>query len=288
MFEGMSRTYSKELLEEYEAKNFEYNGKKLTEYEALQEQRKLERQIRRWKREQNALQAAGLDTSEATAKVREWNGKHKDFLEQTGLKADGARTVVGKVERKLAKNVEFPDDFMSRNKNISDGIKKEIVDTITEIEKEYNFEIHEIVYKDISNRGKVPFQYYPFSDKGIYKAKLIINTGYDWNPTLEEFNERIYNKNYKKGVLASKTTADLIWHECVHFITFQECVTWEDFVKLERLVRREFISGVSGYADATEDGAESIAEALVRKRNEEPLSDKAKNLLEQYIVRWKK
>ena len=92
----MSRTYSKELLEEYEAKNFEYNGRKLTEYEALQEQRKLERQIRRWKREQNALQAAGLDTSEATAKVREWNGKHKDFLEQTGLKADGTRLVAGK------------------------------------------------------------------------------------------------------------------------------------------------------------------------------------------------
>ncbi|MBQ2880081.1 MAG: hypothetical protein IJE27_05245 [Anaerotignum sp.] len=92
----MSQTYSKELLEEYEAKNFEYNGRKLTEYEALQEQRKLERQIRRWKREQNALQAAGLDTSEATAKVREWNGKHKDFLEQTGLKADGTRLVAGK------------------------------------------------------------------------------------------------------------------------------------------------------------------------------------------------
>jgi len=96
MFEGMSRTYSKELLEEYEAKNFEYNGKKMTEYEALQEQRKLERQIRRWKREQNALQAAGLDIGEAAAKVREWNGRHKDFLEQTGLKADGARTVVGR------------------------------------------------------------------------------------------------------------------------------------------------------------------------------------------------
>ena len=36
----MGRTYCKELLEEYEAKNIEYNGKKLTEYEALQEQRK--------------------------------------------------------------------------------------------------------------------------------------------------------------------------------------------------------------------------------------------------------
>lgn len=95
-FEGMSRTWSKEQLAEYQAKDYEYNGVKLTEYEALQEQRKIERGIRRWKREKNAMEAAGLDSSEASAKVREWNRKHKDFLEQTGLKADGTRVVVGK------------------------------------------------------------------------------------------------------------------------------------------------------------------------------------------------
>lgn len=95
-FEGMSRTWSKEQLAEYQAKDYEYNGVKLTEYEALQEQRKIDRGIRRWKREKNAMEAAGLDSSEASAKVREWNRKHKDFLEQTGLKADGTRVVVGK------------------------------------------------------------------------------------------------------------------------------------------------------------------------------------------------
>lgn len=95
-FEGMSRTWSKEQLAEYQAKDYEYNGVKLTEYEALQEQRKIELGIRRWKREKNAMEAAGLDSSEASAKVREWNRKHKDFLEQTGLKADGTRVVVGK------------------------------------------------------------------------------------------------------------------------------------------------------------------------------------------------
>lgn len=96
-FEGMSRTWSKEQLADYQAKDYEYNGMKMTEYEALQEQRKIERGIRRWKREKNAMEAAGLDSGEATAKVREWNRKHKDFLEQTGLKLDGTRTVVGKV-----------------------------------------------------------------------------------------------------------------------------------------------------------------------------------------------
>lgn len=95
-FEGMSRTYDKALLKEYQAKDYEYNGVKMTEYEALQEQRKIERNIRRWKREQNALQAAGLDSSEASAKITEWNRRQKDFLEQTGLKADGMRAAVGK------------------------------------------------------------------------------------------------------------------------------------------------------------------------------------------------
>ena len=95
-FEGMSRTYDKALLKEYQAKDYEYNGVRMTEYEALQEQRKIERSIRRWKREQNALQAAGLDSGEASARITEWNRRQKDFLEQTGLKADGTRVAVGK------------------------------------------------------------------------------------------------------------------------------------------------------------------------------------------------
>lgn len=95
-FEGMSRTYDKALLKEYQAKDYEYNGVRMTEYEALQEQRRIERGIRRWKRERNAMQAAGLDSSEASAKIAEWNRRQKDFLEQTGLKADGMRAAVGK------------------------------------------------------------------------------------------------------------------------------------------------------------------------------------------------
>ncbi len=94
-FEGMSRTYDKALLKEYRAKDYEYNGVRMTEYEALQEQRKIERGIRRWKREKNAMQAAGLDSSEASAKIKSWQEREKDFLRQTGLKKDGLRSQVG-------------------------------------------------------------------------------------------------------------------------------------------------------------------------------------------------
>lgn len=116
-FEGMSRTYDKALLKEYQAKDYEYNGVRMTEYEALQEQRKIERNIRRWKREQNALQAAGLDSSEASAKIAEWNRRQKDFLEQTGLKADGTRVAVGKTVEKQGKNSIIKSGAVSGARN---------------------------------------------------------------------------------------------------------------------------------------------------------------------------
>lgn len=90
-FEGMPRTYSKELLDIYEAKNYEYNGQKMTEYEALQQQRSIERSLRRWKRENVAMKAAGLDTTESAAKIAKWQGVQKDFISQTGLKRQAAR-----------------------------------------------------------------------------------------------------------------------------------------------------------------------------------------------------
>lgn len=119
-FEGMSRTWSEEQLADYQAKDYEYNGKKMTEYEALQEQRKIERGIRRWKREENAMKAAGLDSGEASAKVREWNRKQKDFLEQTGLKADGTRTVVGKGGTITGSKYELPEKEKHGTVNLRD------------------------------------------------------------------------------------------------------------------------------------------------------------------------
>lgn len=90
-FEGMPRTYSKELLDSYTAKDYEYNGQKMTEYEALQQQRSIERSLRRWKRENVAMKAAGLDTTESAAKIAKWQGVQKDFLDQTGLKRQADR-----------------------------------------------------------------------------------------------------------------------------------------------------------------------------------------------------
>ena len=73
-----------------------YNGKEMSLYDATQEQRRIERQIRKWKREASAMEAAGLDNSAAVGKVREWQAAQRDFIDQTGLRRDYFRERSGK------------------------------------------------------------------------------------------------------------------------------------------------------------------------------------------------
>lgn len=85
--EGVSEEeYSNKVLKKMEAKKYTYNGQKINEYEATQKQRYIERQIRRWKREEEAMKAMDMPTEESKAKVKEWQGIQRDFIKQTGLK----------------------------------------------------------------------------------------------------------------------------------------------------------------------------------------------------------
>lgn len=91
-FEGTASAYSKQDLEDYTKPDaYTYNGKQLSEYEAAQLQRYHERQIRKWKREYTMTEAAGLDTTESAVKLRSWQERQKDFLQQTGLRLQSAR-----------------------------------------------------------------------------------------------------------------------------------------------------------------------------------------------------
>lgn len=96
-FEGLSEAaYSKHDLSRMNYATVRYNGKDIPLYEAQQHQRYQERQIRRWKREQAGLDAAGLDSSAARQKVREWQAQQRDFIRQTGLPRDYFRERAGK------------------------------------------------------------------------------------------------------------------------------------------------------------------------------------------------
>lgn len=104
--EGAPRAYSPALLEQYSTETVTYNGKELTRYEAGQQQRYIERQIRRWKREYAAMDGAGLDTGEAAAKLSAWRTREKDFCQQTGLKRQGERAQVAARGKRIAKRAD--------------------------------------------------------------------------------------------------------------------------------------------------------------------------------------
>lgn len=102
---GSSRTWTDKEIKALEAKKITYNGKKLTEYEASQEQRKIEREIRKQKKVVAALEAVGEDASAERKKLRDAQKSYTDFTEQTGMKKQSARTQIAskKAEREVNK-----------------------------------------------------------------------------------------------------------------------------------------------------------------------------------------
>lgn len=95
-FEGISiRAYTEKDLADMEAEKYSYNGHKMNEADAVEKQRYIERNIRRWKREHAGMKAANQSTDEAAAKIAQWNRIQDNFLDQTGLKKQVGRTQIG-------------------------------------------------------------------------------------------------------------------------------------------------------------------------------------------------
>ena len=106
-YEGSTKTYTDEQLKEWEQEKIEYNGKKMSKYDATQEQRKIERVIRADKKELVAQQKLltsnnkDIDVEEVKQEIRNIKIREKqhrdmldDFVEQTGLKKDNSRLVI--------------------------------------------------------------------------------------------------------------------------------------------------------------------------------------------------
>ena len=91
---GDPPAWTRDQLEELNARNIEYNGKKYTRYEINQMQRARERNVRRWKKRYLAETAAGADTTDAA--VRQ---SLAEFANATGGRVDSARTSVPKFGR---------------------------------------------------------------------------------------------------------------------------------------------------------------------------------------------
>ena len=94
-FPGASRRlYDEAALERLSAKSVEYGGEMYTEYEISQMQRALERKVRAAKRRFLAEQAAGVDTTRSSLRLRDARRALNDFVDATGGKLSNARTDV--------------------------------------------------------------------------------------------------------------------------------------------------------------------------------------------------
>ena len=62
----------------------------------------------------------------------------------------------------------------------------------------------------------------------------------------------------------------------------------ENNIELNEKIRRQFIAGISEYADRSKDGRECLAEACVRYRNGEWIPDEARKLIRKYILHWRR
>ena len=85
-FEGISQiAYNQATLDSFANKTVAWRGNTISVYDATQEQRSIERRIRHWKRQANAMEAAGMDASRELAKVKTWQARMRVFLKETGM-----------------------------------------------------------------------------------------------------------------------------------------------------------------------------------------------------------
>ena len=107
-FPGMEKHYDGKDLKEMNKKDVEYNGKKMTKYEARQKQRAIERKIRQWKRTADIQRAGGVDDTSARVKLGEWQKIAQDFTDKTGLKRDYEREYIGTKSGKQPRGIASP------------------------------------------------------------------------------------------------------------------------------------------------------------------------------------
>lgn len=180
--EGSTRTYSEKQLKEWRNEKVEYNGKKISKYEATQIQRRIERQIRNDKKELAGLKGI-LTSSNKDSKLientrmqlinkqsslKEHNFLLNDFVDQTNSKKDYSRLVVGNTKSNL--DIAEPLNSLIKKKS-NQKTSKKISKIVDKYDKNKKIKI------DYSN--KKPFQY------SVNQKRILINPNH---PDFDDYN----------------------------------------------------------------------------------------------------
>jgi hypothetical protein len=85
-FPGISQNaYDQATLDEYADRTVTYNKQEMDFYSATQEQRGIERKIRKWKRQANAMDAAKVNNSPEVEAVKYYQAQMRKFIKETGI-----------------------------------------------------------------------------------------------------------------------------------------------------------------------------------------------------------
>lgn len=290
------RKYTDEWLAEQNRKENEkktYRGREYDTYGALQYQRRLERTIRKQKQDVHLLEQSGADQEDITAakcRLRLTNKRYVEFSKEMGLRQQRERLKIpgNKValtqKDDIIKHIQIPNDAVTA-KNITPEILESIQEGVDEIERDYNVKLQKVSVEDIS--GEYPdtpyMTRYLKGSGGEHTAILIINKGYNFSGL-----EEIVKRGYEYGYFAGRTVKDHIIHEMAHVMTGQQFMTASGFEAFAMSLEKKYVPGVSGYSDFMQDGFETLAEAFVRMRNNEPVPIEAQKMVERYIEKWRK
>lgn len=289
------RKYTDEWLAEQNRKENEkkiYKGREYDTYGALQYQRRLERTIRKQKQDVELLEKAGADKEDVTAakcRLRLTNKAYVDFSKEMGLRQQRERLrvskdiVAGDTKDDIIKEIRLPNEALDA-KNITPDIVDEIQSGIDEMKREYDFRIDRALVQDVSDRyPDTPYLTRVVDNHGSREVEFVINKGYNFS----DFR-RIVKAGYETGYFAGRTIKDHAIHEMTHVLAGQQFKTISGYNAFKERLESQYVPGVSGYSDAMKDGFETLAEAFVRMRNNEPVPDEAMQLVIKHIERWRK
>lgn len=152
----MERTYTDEQLANIDPPDFEYEGRKYTHYEATQQQRAIERAIRKWKRRE----AAATDPAEKKAiqaRIRIMKQKYEEFSKAANLRTQPERmkayvpkqkTVDNSAGRGIISNIR--SNRVETGKHRNEGpLTKEQIKAATEAARKQGYD-RDIEYSDYS------------------------------------------------------------------------------------------------------------------------------------------
>lgn len=112
--------YTDKELKVFKNATVNWNGKKISYYEATQKQRQLENAIRKQKRTVQTLEKANLDNKIEKGQLAQLQKKYKDFCKETGLEKDYSRLQVAKIgnttSKQESKYKDITKDFVKAKK----------------------------------------------------------------------------------------------------------------------------------------------------------------------------